>query len=257
MAVGLAHDFNDRTVIVTGAAVGLGRSIAYAFAERGAAVWACDIDAAGLMETASAAPAPITTRVVSVADRAGVQDFVGDAWRGTGRIDILVNDAGGLCGQTFQPVDEISEQDWLTVLHANLTGAFLCVQAATPAMKQAGYGRIINVASNAGLHTTVTGIQAYASAKAGLIGLTRQLSQELGRFGVTVNAVAPGAIPCNPYGLAKWESLGPEGQRMALERVAMRRVGHAEDVANAVLFFAQESTRWITGQTLSVDGGRP
>ncbi len=248
--------FAGRTILVTGAALGLGRAIVHGFAAEGADVWGCDLLADGLAETAATAAAPVRLRRADVTRREQVQEMAGEIIAATGRIDVLVNDAGGLCGQTFRPVDELPEADWHTVLHANLTGAFLCTQAVVPVMKQAGYGRIVNIASSAGLSTTVTGIQAYASAKAGLIGLTRQLAQELGRFGTTVNAVAPGSIPCNPYALGKWNALGPDGQKLALERIAMRRTGRAEDVAQAVRFFAGEAAGWITGQTLSVDGGR-
>jgi 3-oxoacyl-[acyl-carrier protein] reductase len=249
-------DFEGRTVLVTGAGLGLGRAIAHAFAAAGAQVWACDILADGLRETVATSPAPLHTLATDVTDKAQVQAFAAAALQATGRIDVLVNDAGGLCGQAFRPLEEVAEDDWHQVVNANLTSAFLCAQAATPAMKQAGYGRIVNIASGAGLTTTVTGIQAYASAKAGMIGLTRQLAQELGPFGVTVNAVAPGAIPCNPYGLAKWNALGPDGQHAALQRLAMRKVGHASDIAGAVLFFAAAANGWVTGQTLLVDGGR-
>ena len=252
----MSDAFAGRTVLVTGAGLGLGRAIAHSFAASGASVWGCDILAAGLAETNATAPAPMHVQTVDVTQREQVQAFARAALDATGRIDVLVNDAGGLCGQTFRPLDELPEEDWHQVLHANLTSAFLCAQAAVPTMKQAGYGRIVNIASGAGLTTTVTGIQAYASAKAGMIGLTRQLAQELGPFGVTVNAVAPGAIPCNPYGAGKWDALGPEGQKIALERLAMRKVGKPSDIANAVLFFAAEDNGWVTGQTLLIDGGR-
>jgi 3-oxoacyl-[acyl-carrier protein] reductase len=248
--------FTGRTALVTGAALGLGRAIALAFAGAGARVWCCDILAEGLDETRAMAVGELHTVVADVTDRGAVQAFAAQAVRDSGRVDILVNDAGGLCGQSFQPIEDLPETDWHTVLHANLTSAFLCIQAVTPSMKSAGYGRIVNIASGAGLTTTVTGIQAYASAKAGMIGLTRQVAQELGPHGVTVNCVAPGAIPCNPYGLGKWMALGEEGQRAALERLATRTVGKADDIANAVLFFAAEASNWVTGQTLLVDGGK-
>ena len=103
---------------------------------------------------------------------------------------------------------------------------------------------------------SLTGIQAYASAKAGLIGLTRQLAHELGPHGITVNCVAPGFIRSNPTTEKQWQSYGPEGQKSLVEAIAVRRLGRPEDIAHAVAFFASEQASWITGQTLSVDGGR-
>jgi 3-oxoacyl-[acyl-carrier protein] reductase len=247
-------DFDGRTVLVTGAGVGLGRGIALAFAQAGAAVWGCDITAAGLAETASLAA--VATRVVDVRDRAAVHDFAAAALSATGRIDVLVNDAGGLCGQTGKPVEDVTAAEWQEILDVNATGAFYATQAAVPAMKRAGRGRIVNISSGAGLTRTVTGIQSYATAKAGMIGLTRQLAHELGPFGITVNSVAPGSIPCNPYSAGKWEALGEAGRAAALQTIAMRRAGTPGDVAAAVLFFASDVAGWITGQTLSVDGGK-
>jgi 3-oxoacyl-[acyl-carrier protein] reductase len=123
-------------------------------------------------------------------------------------------------------------------------------------MKSAEWGRIINISSGAGIRVSLTGIQAYASAKSGLIGFTRQLAHELGRFGITVNCVAPGFIRSNPTTEQQWQSYGEQGQRKLLESVATRRLGQPEDIAHAVLFFASDYASWITGQTLSVDGGR-
>lgn len=157
--------YTGRTILVTGAGLGLGRAIALAFAALGASMWACDILAEGLDETRAMATGALHTRVTDVTDKAQVQAFVAEAVAATGRIDALVNDAGGLCGQSFVPLEELDQEAWHQVVNANLTSAFLCAQAATPAMKQAGYDRIVNIASGAGLTTTVTGIQAYASAK--------------------------------------------------------------------------------------------
>jgi len=114
----------------------------------------------------------------------------------------------------------------------------------------------VNISSGAGLGVSLTGIQAYASAKAGQIGLTRQLAHELGPFGITVNNVAPGFVRSNPTTERQWDSYGPEGQRALIERIALRRLGAPADIAHAVLFFASEFASWITGQVLSVDGGK-
>jgi 3-oxoacyl-[acyl-carrier protein] reductase len=249
-------DFSDRTIIVTGGGHGLGRAMAQAFAERGGHVWTCDILRDELAETQELCGARSETRVTDVRDRAAVTAFVKEACRGSGRVDILVNNAGGVAGQVGRPLEEVTPEAWQEIFDVNLTGAFNFCQAAAPGMKAAGQGRIINISSGAGLRVSLTGIQAYASAKSGLIGFTRQLAHELGPFGITVNCVAPGFIRSNPSTERQWESYGEAGQRKLLDSIATRRLGQPEDIAHAVLFFASDYASWITGQTLSVDGGR-
>jgi 3-oxoacyl-[acyl-carrier protein] reductase len=122
-------------------------------------------------------------------------------------------------------------------------------------MKGRGSGRIVNISSGAGRSVSLTGIQAYASAKAGQIGFTRQMAHELGRFGITVNCIAPGFVLSNPTTVKQWESYGEQGQAALVEGIAMRRLGAPEDIAHGVRFFVSESSAWITGQTLSIDGG--
>jgi 3-oxoacyl-[acyl-carrier protein] reductase len=195
-------------------------------------------------------------RVVDVRDRAEVSRFVSEAEAETGRVDVLVNNAGGVAGQVGRPLEEISEDDWRVIFDVNLDGAFHFSQAVVPGMKGAGWGRIVNISSGAGLRVSLTGIQAYASAKAGLIGFTRQLAYELGPAGITVNCVAPGFIRCNPTTEKQWQSYGEEGQEKLLASIATRRLGKPEDIGHAVLFFSSDYASWITGQTLSVDGGR-
>jgi 3-oxoacyl-[acyl-carrier protein] reductase len=170
-------------------------------------------------------------------------------------IDILVNNAGGVCGQVGHPVEEVGIEDWHAVVNANLTTAFLCTRAVVPAMKKQGWGRIVNIASAAGLTVSKTGIQAYASAKAGQIGFTRQMAHELGPFGITVNCIAPGFILSNPTSVRQWQSYGDDGQRDLVKGIAMRRLGDPADIANGVLFFAAPESSWVTGQTIAIDGG--
>jgi 3-oxoacyl-[acyl-carrier protein] reductase len=251
--------FDGRTAIVTGAAHGLGRAIALNFASLGARVVACDILEAELAETARLADEqhpPLEVRVLDVSDRSAVHAIVAQILKDHGRIDILVNDAGGVMGQVGRPLEEISEAAWRAIFAVNLDGAFYCSQAVAPAMKAARYGRIINISSGAGLGVSLTGIQAYASAKAGQIGLTRQLAHELGPWGITVNSVAPGFVRSNPATEKQWEAYGAEGQRLLVESIALKRLGSPQDIANGVLFLVSEYAGWITGQTLSIDGGR-
>lgn len=243
-----------QTALVTGAGHGLGRAIAQALQASGATVWACDINAAGLQETA--AGTAITARTVDVTNRAAVQALAAEALAATGRIDVLVNDAGGVCGQVGRPIEDVPEDDWNAIMAANASSAFFMAQAVAPAMKQARYGRIVTISSGAGLTISLTGIQAYATAKAGQIALTRQLAHELGPFGITVNCVAPGFVRSNPTSERQWQSYGEDGQRRLLEAIAVRRLGTPEDIARAVLFFADPGAGWVTGQTLAVDGGK-
>ena len=252
-------DFRGTTAIVTGAAHGFGRAISLAFAGRGAAVWACDVLADELRETESlcrAAGGACQAHVVDVRDRAAVEAAVAAAARGSGGVDILVNNAGGVLGQVGQPLEQVTPAAWRAIFDVNVTGAFYCAQAVAPGMKAARRGRIVNISSGAGLGISLTGIQAYASAKAAQIGLTRQLAHELGPWGITVNNVAPGFVRSNPTTERQWESYGEDGQRALVDRIALKRLGTPDDIAHAVLFFASEYAGWITGQVLSVDGGK-
>jgi 3-oxoacyl-[acyl-carrier protein] reductase len=251
--------FDGKTAVVTGAAHGFGRAIALTFATVGAHVVACDVLADELAETARLADAqgtPVDIRVVDVSCRQDVTTMVGETLEKRSRIDMLVNDAGGVLGQIGRPLEEVSEADWRAIFAVNLDGAFYCCQAVAPSMKAARYGRIINISSGAGLGISLTGIQAYASAKAGQIGLTRQLAHELGPWGITVNNIAPGFVRSNPTTERQWLSYGEEGQRRLVENIALKRLGSPHDIANGVVFFASEYAGWITGQTLAVDGGR-
>lgn len=248
--------FDGRTIIVTGAAHGFGREIARGFADLGAHVVACDVLVDELKETAGANPSAIVPRVLDVADRHAVHAVVEETLAARGRIDVLVNDAGGVVGQVGRPIEDVSEADWRAIFAVNLDGAFFCSQAVAPAMKSAHYGRIVNISSGAGLGISLTGIQAYASAKAGQIGLTRQLAHELGPWGITVNSVAPGFVRSNPTTERQWEAYGDHGQRRLIENIALKRLGTPADICNGVLFFASDQAGWITGQTLSIDGGR-
>jgi 3-oxoacyl-[acyl-carrier protein] reductase len=252
-------DFTGRTALVTGAAHGFGRAIALAFAVRGASVWACDMIADELAETrrlCQAAGGRCTVASVDVCDGEAVRRFVGEASQGAGLVHILVNNAGGVLGQVGRPLEEVTPPQWQAIFDVNVTGAFLCAQAVAPGMKAAKFGRIINISSGAGLGISLTGIQAYAAAKAAQIGLTRQLAHELGPWGITVNNVAPGFVRSNPTTEKQWESYGEEKQRALVENIALKRLGTVEDIASGVLFFASESAKWITGQVLSIDGGK-
>ena len=222
-----------KTAVVTGTAHGIGTAIAQALAGDGATVHGVDKDTADLTDG----------------------DAVREFFSRTGGVDILVNNAGGVAGQVGHSLEEVTDQDWHAVVDANLTSTFLCTRAVVPGMKQRGWGRIVNISSGAGRTVSLTGIQAYASAKAGQIGFTRQMAHELGPFGITVNCIAPGFILSNPTTERQWASYGEAGQRELVAGIATRRLGKPEDIANGVLFFVSERSSWVTGQTISIDGG--
>jgi 3-oxoacyl-[acyl-carrier protein] reductase len=226
-------DLAGKVAIVTGTAHAIGSGIAAALEAHGAQVHRCDRD------------------TVDVSDATQVTDFVAQI----GRVDILVNNAGGVVGQVGRPLEQVSDDDWRAIVDANLTSTFVCTRAVAPGMKERRYGRIVNISSGAGRSVSLTGIQAYASAKAGQLGFTRQTAHELGPFGITVNAIAPGFVLSNPTSIAQYESYGEDGQRRLVESIATRRLGKPEDIANGVLFFVADESSWVTGQVLSIDGG--
>ena len=254
-------EFTNKTVIVTGAAHGFGRAIALAFAQRGANVWACDLLGDELAETqrlCATAGGRCEVRTVDVTDRDAVHAFVreAEASAASGHIDVLVNNAGGVLGQVGQPLEDVTLEQWNAIIAVNLSAAFFFAQAAAPGMKAARAGRIVNISSGAGLGRSLTGIQAYAAAKAGQINLTRQLCHELGPYNITVNNIAPGFVRSNPTTEKQWQSYGPEGQQALVEGIALRRLGQPEDIAHGVIFLASEYAGWISGQVISIDGGK-
>lgn len=226
-------EFQGLTAVVTGTAQGIGQAIAADLTEAGATVIGVDRD------------------TVDLSNSLETEAF----FSGLPAVEILVNNAGGVAGQTHTPIDELPDEDWQAVLNANLQTMYQCTRAASGRMKKQGFGRIVNISSGAGRSVSLTGIQAYTTAKAAQIGFTRQLAHELGPFGVTVNCVAPGFVLSNPSTRAQWEGYGQDGQRALVEKIATRRVGEPYDIARGVRFFASPEAGWISGQTLSIDGG--
>ncbi|HEY5300715.1 MAG TPA: SDR family NAD(P)-dependent oxidoreductase [Acetobacteraceae bacterium] len=246
--------FDAKTVVLSGAGHGFGRAIAESFAGLGARVFGCDLSARELAETAKAG---VSTQVIDLTDRAASADWikrVEDAVGGA--VDVLVNNAGGVAGQEPHPIEEVGDADWDRILAINVGAAFVLSRAAAPAMKRAGHGRIVNISSGAGLQASLTGIQAYCAAKHAVIGLTRQLAHELGPFGITVNSVAPGFVRTNEATEKQWASYGAAGQEALVRGIAMKRLGTAQDIANAVIFFASDLAGFVNGQILQVDGGK-
>lgn len=222
-----------KVAVVTGAAQGIGSAIAESLRSAGHTVHGVDREQADLSNSAE----------------------VARYFAQIGPVDILVNCAGGVVGQVHHPLEEVSDADWQAVFNANVQTTFFCTRAVVSNMKSIGWGRIVNISSGAGRSVSLTGIQAYTTAKAAQIAFTRQMAYELGQFGITVNCIAPGFVLSNPSTIKQWESYGAEGQAKLVGGIATRRLGKAEDIANGVAFFAQESSDWVTGQCLSIDGG--
>jgi 3-oxoacyl-[acyl-carrier protein] reductase len=186
-------------------------------------------------------------RIVDVGDAPAVADaLAGSGWDP----DVLVNVAGVFA---FEDVLDPGRDDWERTLRVNLTGVHACCRAAAAGMRRRGFGRIISIASNAGV-IGFRNMPSYCAAKAGIIGLTRSLAIDLGAYGITVNAVAPGSIAAGMGESSGWTS-DPAMRAWDRARTPLRRPGTPRDVAGAVAFLASEDAAWITGQTLVVDGG--
>lgn len=246
-----------KVVLVTGAGRGIGRAIADAHAEAGAAVAYLDHDAA-LAEEAAAAAAARGVKSVAVAadvgDEASVNAAVAKAVAALGPIGILVNNAGispksGADGKRAR-LGEMSAAEWRRVLDVNLTGAFLCASAVVPFMRAAGRGAIVSVSSVAGkTYCDIVGVH-YAATKAALIGFTKHLAGELGPDGITVNAVAPGRIDT-----ALMRGTAAEANEAVRLATPLRRLGTPEEVAQTCLFLTSDQAAFVTGQVCDVAGG--
>jgi 3-oxoacyl-[acyl-carrier protein] reductase len=239
----------DQVAIVTGASRGIGKAIALVLASAGAKVACVARTVDKLTETAEAIRAAGGTAEIfecDVASSSSVEQVVEAVKEKWGRLDILVNNAG-ITRDTLIP--RMQDSDWDDVINTNLRGTFLFTRAATLAMMQRRYGRIINISSVSGL-TGNPGQSNYSASKAGMIGLTRTVAKELAGRKVTVNAIAPGFIESEMTA-----ALGPAILDEVKKRIPAKRMGRADEIAYAVLFLASEAASYITGQVLTVDGG--
>lgn len=239
----------NRVVLITGSASGMGRQTAQRMAEQGAAIIVNDIDAVKVHNTVEEFRRRgfrVLGAVADVSDKTAVEGMVHSAVAEFGRVDVLVNNAGM---ERAGALRKLTEADWDITVDINLKGSFLCSQAVHGHMVANKHGRIINIASRAWLGGA--GQAPYSSAKAGIVGLTRTLAIELGRGGITVNCIAPGLIHT-----PMWDELPEKDQEFLLARQPTGKLGDTDDIANTVLFLADDDAGFVSGQVLYVCGGR-
>jgi NAD(P)-dependent dehydrogenase (short-subunit alcohol dehydrogenase family) len=239
----------QKVALVTGAARGIGLATAKRFLADGWRVALLDIDGDSLQRTFAALAVPDTTLAIEcdVADPVGVKRALATVAERFGRLDALINNAGIAI---FKPILDVSYEDWSRVLAVNLTGPFLCTQAAAPLMRETGGGAVVNITSISGLRAS-TLRTAYGTSKAGLAQLTQQQAIELAALGIRVNAVAPG-----PVDTAMAKAVHTPDIRAAYhDAIPLNRYGLEEELAEAIFFLCSERASYITGQTLAVDGG--
>lgn len=245
--------FQERVVMVTGSARGIGAVTAEAFAREGARLALLDLNGAGVEAVAKGLRDQGTDAFASAADVAvasQVQSAVDATVGRWGRIDVLVNNAGGF--STLRRTEDIPDQEWEAILRSNLTTAFVCSRAVLPLMKRQRAGRIVNVASVVGRGGAVRVTSHYAAAKAGVIGLTRHLALEVAADGITVNAVAPGTTATERVTALRT----PEETRRIAETIPLRRLGEPAEIAEVILFLASDAASFVTGAVLDANGGQ-
>ncbi|MBI2184298.1 MAG: 3-oxoacyl-ACP reductase FabG [Thaumarchaeota archaeon] len=243
----------DKVAIITGGARGLGEVYCHRFAEEGAKVMVADINGEGAIKVAEAirkSGGNATPFKVDVSKEQDTKSMAETCAKMYGRIDILVNNAAIFYGLKYTPFDQLSSEEWDRILSVNVKGVWLCVKAVAPHMKQQGGGRIINVASGAPLKGN-PGLLHYNASKAAVIGITRTLAKELGKHWINVNAVAPGFTLTE----ASMLMAGEDRMNQAVAARCLPKQEETEDVVGTVVFLASDMSKFITGQTLAVNGG--
>ena len=251
--------FHDKVAVITAAASGIGRATADIMAREGAIVVAVDNHEERLDRAVAQlgeAGGRAHRRLCNALDAAEVDATVASIVGELGRVDILVNAVGGstIIARSGATVDELSFADWQQLIDFNLSGTFLFTHAVVPVMKRQHSGKIVNLSSIAGRGLSVSSSSAYATAKGGIIALTRKLAFELGPFGITINAIAPSRTLTERI-RPRWDQSSPEDQRAEIERTPLRRVAEAPDQAKVICFLASSDADFVTGVTIDVTGG--
>ena len=245
----------NRTALITGGASGIGKATVKKFAAAGARVAFCDVNEEQGLSLLDEIGPQHDFKKVDVSDRQLVQDWVDGAARKFGRVDILVNNAGILRDGMFvkvkngELVKQMSGEAFDLVIAVNLKGVFNCTQAAAPYMIKGGGGSIINASSVAGLDGNF-GQTNYAASKAGIVGMTRVWSRELGGYNIRVNAIAPGMVLTEML-----LSMPPEQLEALKQKPPLKRIGTPDEVANLYLFLASDESSYISGEVIRIDGG--
>ena len=241
-------DLTGQTAIITGAAGGIGETIARRFANSGATVVIADLNVSAGEAIAASLPNSSFALSLDVTSSESCEKLVADVIARTGRIDILVNNAG-VAGKAA-PVEEQSNDDWALCVAVNLNGPFYLCRAAVPHMRKRKYGRIVNIASIAGKEGNPN-MSAYSATKAGLIGFTKSLGKEVALDGITANCVSPAVVRTKIL-----EQLTPQQVDYMTQRIPMRRTGEPEEIAAVVHFLASPDSSFVTAQTYDASGGR-
>ncbi|HEY5545606.1 MAG TPA: SDR family NAD(P)-dependent oxidoreductase [Gemmatimonadaceae bacterium] len=244
----IQQDFADRAALVTGASRGLGRAVAERLLARGASVAVNVRDRARAEATVRELGGPSVAVPGDLENEGVAEAIVAKALAEFGRLDILINNAALPFTTRFE---QITPDEWRRAVEINLTVPFLLTQAAVPAMKSQGYGRIVNISSTAGRMVSTLGGAHYTATKTGLLGLTRAAAKELGVYGITVNAVCPGMIDTE---LTR-ESASTERLEQIAKGYPIPRLGTALEVADVICFAASEAAGYITGATFDINGG--
>jgi 2-dehydro-3-deoxy-L-rhamnonate dehydrogenase (NAD+) len=244
----MLFDLTGQTAIVTGAATGIGEAIARRLARAGAAVAVADLDLEGATEVAQSIGGGSFALPIDITRSDSVNAAVAELLSRTGRIDVLVNNAG-IAGRTA-PIWELTDDDWQRIIAVNMTGVFNCCRAVLPHMRTRRYGRIVNIASIAGKEGNPN-MSGYSATKAAVIGLTKSVGKEVATEGICVNAVAPAVIRTKIL-----EQLTQAQVDYMTERIPMRRTGTPEEIAAVVHFLASPDCSFVTGQCYDASGGR-